>query len=102
MISPNKRYIIVYNGEIYNHLELRKELLSHNLVVNWKGSSDTETLLAGFENWGIKNTLKKCIGMFALAVWDKKERILTLARDRIGEKPLYYGWQGNTFFLVLN
>ena len=53
MISPNNRYIIVYNGEIYNHLDLRKELLSHNLVIGWEGSSDTETLLAGFENWGI-------------------------------------------------
>lgn len=97
MKSVNERYVISYNGEIYNHIELRQELLSDKLVLGWNGSSDTETLLAGFENWGIKSTLKKCIGMFALAVWDKQERILTLARDRIGEKPLYYGWQGNTF-----
>ena len=93
MVSNSGRYTIVYNGEIYNHLELRKELP----VSSWKGHSDTETLLAGFELWGIKKTLEKCNGMFAFALWDKSQLKLTLSRDRIGEKPLYYGWQNNAF-----
>jgi asparagine synthase (glutamine-hydrolysing) len=91
MASISGRYVIVFNGEIYNHLELRAELRN----TNWQGHSDTETLLAAFEEWGIGQTLKKSIGMFAIALWDREERQLTLARDRLGEKPLYYGWQGN-------
>ena len=63
----------------------------------WKGHSDTETLLACFEEWGIEETLKRAVGMFAIAVWDRRERLLTLARDRMGEKPLYYGWCENGF-----
>ena len=102
MASISGRYVIVFNGEIYNHLELRAELRN----TNWQGHSDTETLLAAFEEWGIGQTLKKSIGMFAIALWDREERQLTLARDRLGEKPLYYGWQGNgergSFFLVQN
>jgi asparagine synthase (glutamine-hydrolysing) len=94
MASLSARYILAFNGEIYNHLELRKQL---NLL-SWKGHSDTETLLACIENWGLEKTLESIIGMFAIALWDRQEDILTLARDRIGEKPLYYGWQGNTFF----
>lgn len=90
MISDSGRYVMVFNGEIYNHLELREELPN-----NWQGHSDTETLLSGFDNWGIERTVKKSIGMFAFAVWDSKENTLTLGRDRIGEKPLYYGWQGS-------
>ncbi len=93
MVSLSGRYVIVFNGEIYNHLELRQELN----VTAWRGHSDTETLLAGFEAWGIEVTLKKTVGMFAIALWDRKEKILMLARDRIGEKPLYYGFQKNTF-----
>lgn len=104
MISISGRYVIVFNGEVYNHLDLRRELekippgppLSRGGMV-WRGHSDTETLLAGFETWGIEATLKKTVGMFAIALWDREERVLTLARDRMGEKPLYYGWQGNTF-----
>lgn len=92
MISASGRYVIVFNGEIYNHLEMRKGLIQH-----WRGHSDTETLLAGFEAWGIEGTLKRTVGMFAIALWDRMEKKLTLARDRIGEKPLYYGFQKGTF-----
>lgn len=96
MISFNERYFFVFNGEIYNHLKLREELSSHSFTT-WRGHSDTETLLAGFENWGIQETIERTVGMFAFAVWDKQERLLTLGRDRLGEKPLYYGWQNNSF-----
>jgi asparagine synthase (glutamine-hydrolysing) len=92
MHSASGRYIIAFNGEIYNHMECRKALGSS--VRGWLGHSDTETLLAGFEAWGIEATVKRCIGMFAFAVWDREKCSLTLVRDRLGEKPLYYGWQG--------
>lgn len=95
MLSDGERYVIAFNGEIYNHLELRQEL-EKDASYHWRGHSDTETLLAGFEAWGIEATLKKAVGMFAIALWDRKERVLTLARDRIGEKPLYYGFQKDT------
>jgi asparagine synthase (glutamine-hydrolysing) len=93
MISKSGRYVIVFNGEIYNHNDMRAELGRRE----WRGHSDTETFLTGFEEWGCAETLRKTVGMFAIAVWDLKERELVLARDRIGEKPLYYGWQGHTF-----
>ncbi len=93
MFSHSGRFAITFNGEIYNHPELREQL-SH---VPWRGRSDTETLLAGFDAWGIETTLKKSTGMFAFAVWDRMDRRLLLARDRMGEKPLYYGWHGDTF-----
>ncbi|MFO1218989.1 MAG: asparagine synthase (glutamine-hydrolyzing) [Burkholderiaceae bacterium] len=88
MESPSSRFVITFNGEIYNHLRLRQEL-----DVCWRGTSDTETLLAGFDVWGVRTTIERCIGMFAFAVWDRELRSLTLGRDRLGEKPLYYGWQ---------
>lgn len=90
MVSSTGRYVIVFNGEIYNHLELRKELPEGV----WKGLSDTETLLAGVEVWGLEETLQRCVGMFAIALWDSQECTLQLARDRFGEKPLFYGWIG--------
>ena len=93
MVSMSGRYVITFNGEIYNHLLLRKELESES----WRGHSDTETLLAGIEKWGAERTLRKAVGMFAFALWDRAERTLVLARDRMGEKPIYYGWQRNTF-----
>lgn len=93
MSSNTGRYVIAFNGEIYNHLDLRMALSRQNAF--WRGHSDTETLLAGFETWGIEATISKTIGMFAIAVWDRLEKTLTLIRDRIGEKPLYYGWQGS-------
>jgi asparagine synthase (glutamine-hydrolysing) len=93
MASSSGRFVIAFNGEIYNHLELRAELdLGEGI---WRGHSDTETLLAGFERWGIEATLSKTVGMFAIALWDVQERTLHLARDRFGEKPLYYGWAGS-------
>ena len=97
MLSPSNRYVIAFNGEIYNHLDIRNELALSGKGFTWKGHSDTETLLAGFDVWGIKKTIQKTIGMFALAVWDTQEEILSLIRDRLGEKPLYYGWHGDTF-----
>ncbi len=92
MKSSSGQFVIVFNGEIYNHLEIRKELEKSSKAPDWRGHSDTETILAGFNAWGIEATLRRSVGMFALAVWDKAERTLTLARDRMGEKPLYYGW----------
>jgi asparagine synthase (glutamine-hydrolysing) len=92
MVSASGRYVVVFNGEIYNHLEIRRQLGGI-----WRGHSDTETLLASIERWGIEKTLRALTGMFAFAVWDRLEECLTLARDRIGEKPLYYGWCGRTF-----
>src|SRR3569833_2822882 len=89
MVSPSGRYVIVFNGEIYNHLEMREELTD----CVWLGHSDTETLLSALEQWGVEATLIKSVGMFALALWDRESRTLNLARDRLVEKPLYYGWQ---------
>ena len=105
MTSSTGRFVIVFNGEIYNHWELRKELdnSSNSKTVpdvrgnalKWRGHSDTETLLAGFERWGVAVTLTKTVGMFAIVLWDAQQRTLHLARDRFGEKPLYYGWTGS-------
>ncbi|RCS30587.1 asparagine synthase (glutamine-hydrolyzing) [Rhodanobacter denitrificans] len=96
MRSTDGRYVIVFNGEIYNHLELRERLHAERTAPVWRGHSDTETLLAGFVAWGVERTLQASVGMFAFALWDRQQRALTLARDRMGEKPLYYGWQGDT------
>ena len=95
MASGNGRYVIAFNGEIYNHMDLRTELQKTGLAPQWRGHSDTETLLAGFAAWGIQATIERVIGMFAFAVWDRETRSITLGRDRLGEKPLYYGWQGS-------
>ncbi|MAM00602.1 asparagine synthase (glutamine-hydrolyzing) [Hydrocarboniclastica marina] len=92
MASSCERYMMTFNGEIYNHLDLRRELEAQGASPRWRGHSDTETLLACFSVWGLLRTLKATVGMFALAVWDKQEQQLTLARDRLGEKPLYFGW----------
>lgn len=94
MVSVSGHYVIVFNGEIYNHLDMRAELEKSGASFQWRGHSDTETLLACIDVWGLEATLKKSIGMFAIALWDKQTRVLTLARDRMGEKPLYFGWQG--------
>lgn len=98
MRSPSGRYHLVFNGEIYNHLKLREQLdLAAKGPTVWQGHSDTEMLLAYIDAWGFENAIREAKGMFALAVWDKKKQSLMLARDRMGEKPLYYGWQGSTF-----
>ena len=93
MTSHSGRYVIVFNGEIYNHLYLRQKLEKTSEVLTWRGLSDTEILLQAFEVWGVFKTLSSISGMFSIALWDKKLNELTLARDRFGEKPLYYGWQ---------
>jgi asparagine synthase (glutamine-hydrolysing) len=91
MVSSCGRYVIVFNGEIYNHLALRRLMGEQGLI--WRGFSDTETLLNCFSVWGVEKTLQSVVGMFAIALWDQQEKVLTLARDRLGEKPLYWGWQ---------
>lgn len=105
MASGSGRFVLVFNGEIYNHLQLRRAICDNACRVvpvrcnddatsSWRGHSDTETLLAGFDLWGIHGTVDRAVGMFAFAVWDRMTSSLTLGRDRLGEKPLYYGWQG--------
>jgi asparagine synthase (glutamine-hydrolysing) len=94
MHSAPGRYVIAFNGEIYNHLDLRRELEACGAAPPWRGHSDTETLLAAIEAWGLEPSLQRCSGMFALALWDRRERRLQLARDRFGEKPLYWGFSG--------
>lgn len=97
MKSPRGRYVIVFNGEIYNHAALRLELEQRHSVQGWRGRSDTEVMLCAIEEWGLSTALSQFNGMYAFALWDKVERVLHLVRDRFGEKPLYYGWMGNTF-----
>ena len=112
MRSPSGRYVIVFNGEIYNHLDIRHELENTKqgssqdrlnpgqtaTAGSYRGSSDTESLLTAIDAWGLRKALERCIGMFAFALWDTHLRTLTLVRDRLGEKPLYYG-QYNSMFI---
>jgi asparagine synthase (glutamine-hydrolysing) len=98
MLSSAGRYAIVFNGEIYNHKALAAELIKSG--VQFRGHSDTEVLLSSMENWGIVSAVQQAVGMFAMAVWDRQEKELCLIRDRMGEKPLYYGWQDNTLIFA--
>jgi len=97
MASQSGKYQMIFNGEIYNHLEIRINLESEFGAIEWRGHSDTETILKSFELSGIKQTVISLVGMFAIAVWDIEMEVLSLCRDRIGEKPLYYGWHNDTF-----
>lgn len=99
MHSECNGFALVFNGEIYNHFNLRRKIDTElPSPYAWKGHSDTETLLVALINWGIEKALQELVGMFAFAFWDKKNKVLSLARDRLGEKPLYYGWQGEVLF----
>ena len=99
MHSSNGRFVITFNGEIYNHAELRSELDERGFAPEggWRGHSDTETLIEAIATLGLGETVQRCVGMFAFALWDRQERKLSLLRDRFGEKPLYYGWAGRDF-----
>ena len=93
MMSASGRYCLAFNGEIYKH-DLLRQLAEAHGHTGWRGTSDTESLLGAMAAVGLIETLKACVGMFALALWDRETRTLHLARDRMGEKPLHYGWHG--------
>ena len=100
MHSACGRYVIAFNGEIYNHLDLRRELEDNGAAPNWRGHSDTETLLAGIRFWGLDVTLERAAGMFAIALWDRRERRLSLARDRMGRSRCIGGGRVGLWFSV--
>ena len=102
MVSMNGGLVIAFNGEIYNHQDIRRELDQSVPGINWRGPSDTETLLAAIQCWGLEKALIRSIGMFAIALWDRQTRKLTLARDRLGESRFTMGGRANTFCLAPN
>lgn len=97
MESASGRFVIAFNGEIYNHHEIRRKLAACEPDISWRGHSDTEVLLAAIQRWGLRGALEHSVGMFAIALWDRQENVLFLARDRCGEKPLYYGVRSGAF-----
>lgn len=97
MVSHSGRFVITYNGEIYNYKEIAEKLLAEKKVIRFRGTSDTEVLLEAFEAYGVREAIGMCKGMFAIALYDKEERTVYLLRDRVGEKPLYYGMVNGSF-----
>ena len=100
MVSQHGKLIITFNGEVYNFLEIKNELEKDNKEIKFRGHSDTEVVLAAIERWGLEKALQKFNGMFAFALWNRETHELHLARDRMGEKPLYYGWAGRKFIFA--
>jgi asparagine synthase (glutamine-hydrolysing) len=100
MLSVCGRYVIIFNGEVYNHHAMRAELQAAGVAPVWRGHSDTEVMLAAIAHWGLDGALSRFNGMFAFALWDREMKTLTLARDRMGEKPLSYGWVNGVFFFA--
>jgi asparagine synthase (glutamine-hydrolysing) len=97
MMSSDGRFVVTFNGELYNYLGIRKDLEKDDRQLKWRSSCDTEVLLEAVRIWGFEKALGRFAGMFAFAIWDKVNRKLTVARDRLGEKPLYFGWIGTVF-----
>lgn len=97
MEAASQRYVIAFNGEIYNSEEVRAQLIAEVGPIQFRGHSDTEVLLAGIDHWGLEATIQKCVGMFAIALWDRRTQTLSLVRDRFGEKPLYFGFGRGAF-----